>query len=171
MSGATRGGHDRLSGGVGDDFLVGDALQVNDTVVCGRDRLVGGAGNDLLVGDAASANGAIRCGDDVLDGGPGDDQLHGDVIDPGSDPALVRGRDVFRFGPDSGLDTVHDLELGKDVLDFRSFGGDPERVRFLDLGASVLVDLDGTNAAIQEVVLLGMGLDSVLRELDRTILF
>jgi len=84
---------------------------------------------------------------------------------------LVRGRDLFRFGPNSGRDTVFDFEPGKDILDFRGFGGDRAEVRFRDLEGAVLVDLDGTEAAIQEVVLLGVSLDGVLRELDRTILF
>jgi Ca2+-binding RTX toxin-like protein len=87
------GGADQLYGGVGDDTITGDALNIpieyqgadyldggdgNDKLYGGGkdDTLFGGAGNDFLQGDViASEIGGI--GNDFLDGGNGDDTLLG----------------------------------------------------------------------------------------------
>lgn len=45
VAGDTRGGHDKLYGGLGDDILFGQG---------GNDILIGGAGNDILMGDAGA---------------------------------------------------------------------------------------------------------------------
>ena len=79
-------GNDVLDGGAGNDQIDGGAG--NDVVsgADGHDRLRGGEGNDVLYGGA---------GDDDLDGGLGDDTLDGGA-----------GTDTFRWGPDSGNDTI-----------------------------------------------------------------
>lgn len=170
VQGTGRAAGDRILAAPRPDVVFGDAHRIRARGRGGDDRLLGGAGRDFLVGDFATTDGTGRCGNDLLDGGPGDDQLYSDAIDRGTG-AFVGGRDPFRFGPNSGRDIVFDLELGKDIVDFRGFSGDPAGVCFRALGAAVLIDLDGVDASIQEVVLIGVSLDAVLRELDRTILF
>ncbi|WP_457804595.1 type I secretion C-terminal target domain-containing protein [Vibrio cholerae] len=64
VAGDTRGGNDKLHGGLGDDILFGqggdDELYGED----GNDILFGGTGNDILIGGL---------GDDILTGGSGED--------------------------------------------------------------------------------------------------
>ncbi len=64
VAGDTRGGNDKLYGGLGDDILFGqggdDELYGED----GNDILFGGTGNDILIGGL---------GDDILTGGSGED--------------------------------------------------------------------------------------------------
>jgi hypothetical protein len=72
---------------------------------------------------------------------------------------------------DSGLDQVIDFEVGKDVLDFTGFGGDPDAVIVEDLGGDVIVDLDGTAADVQEVLIVNLTLAEYTAELGNTILF
>ncbi len=83
-----RGGNDRLDGGAGDDDLRGFG---------GRDLLIGGAGDDNLKGDG---------GRDTLDGGSGDDTLWGGSRD-----------DVFIFREGDGHDRIRDFEQGSDRMD------------------------------------------------------
>ncbi|WP_177413993.1 calcium-binding protein [Pseudomonas tructae] len=80
-----------LSGGGGDDLLVG---------LAGDDQLFGGAGNDRLVGGA---------GADRLEGGQGNDRLEGGG-----------GADTYLFGRGDGQDVIEnfDTELATDVLQF-----------------------------------------------------
>ncbi|MEB5776029.1 Ig-like domain-containing protein [Aeromonas caviae] len=61
VAGDTRGGHDKLYGGLGDDILFGQG---------GNDELSGDAGNDTLYGGT---------GNDILSGGLGNDILMGDA--------------------------------------------------------------------------------------------
>jgi Ca2+-binding RTX toxin-like protein len=59
-------GHDRITGGAGDDVLIGD-----EDCETGRDTVIGGGGHDVLVGGALADN---------LDGGGGNDILLGGVL-------------------------------------------------------------------------------------------
>jgi Ca2+-binding RTX toxin-like protein len=92
-----------MTGGTGNDWVVGTT---------GRDTLIGGAGNDRLSGDG---------GNDTLNGGTGNDTLYG-----GS------GADEFVFNTTlnatTNLDTIKDFASGTDkiVLDddvFKKFAG------------------------------------------------
>src|SRR4051812_25370363 len=74
------GGHDRINGLAGNDFLFGETNRLDGTARGGNDTLSGGAGNDQLYGDASSMSDSARGGDDRLDGGAGDDQLYGDGV-------------------------------------------------------------------------------------------
>lgn len=120
-------GDDLLSGGAGDDRLIG-ALD-NDTLQgdVGDDLLDGSPGDDRLLGgpDADTLHGGD--GSDVLSGGHGDDQLDGgagdDTLAGGLGVDLLQGgadADQFLFrnplDPAGGLDTVEDLEPGRDII-------------------------------------------------------
>ncbi|MGE5611565.1 MAG: peptidylprolyl isomerase [Bacillota bacterium] len=68
------GGTDTLTGGDGNDILVGDGVLGSPTTGA-KDVLDGGKGNDLLIGGA---------GDDTLTGGEGDDLLIAGYTSPGT---------------------------------------------------------------------------------------
>jgi Ca2+-binding RTX toxin-like protein len=100
-----------LTGGAGNDTLVGgdageriDGGPGNDRVagLGGDDTIDGGDGADRLSGDSDDQNATPGGGDDVVRGGPGDDRLTGD----GHDAASAVGHDVLDGGP--GTDTVYD---------------------------------------------------------------
>lgn len=77
----------------------------------GADALAGGDGRDFIHGYGGDDTLQGQGGDDLLFGGPGGDRMGGG---PGSD--------VFRFDGllDMDRDYIHGLEVGADVLDFRS---------------------------------------------------
>ncbi|MEZ2227324.1 MAG: S8 family serine peptidase [Microcoleus sp.] len=98
-------GNDSLDGGAGNDTLFGGK---------GSDILLGGSGDDALFGGrgADSLNGGD--GNDVLLGGKGDDVLFGGL---GSDSLTGgAGNDQFLLSTNSGIDTITDFEVGKDLL-------------------------------------------------------
>ena len=116
------GGSDVLLGGAGNDQLVGDQDRaVLDVAVHGDDFLDGGLGNDLLVGFG---------GNDTLYGGEGNDQLNGDANvtqlagqfhgndyldgEGGDDVLFGGGKDDTLYGG-AGDDTL-DGGKGNDVL-------------------------------------------------------
>ena len=86
-----------LTGGVGNDTLVGSMLGLNVLVGgAGKDNLTGGPSTDTLTGDNGS---------DVLVGGDGNDNLNGgngkDVLDAGAGADIVvggNGRDALTGG-------------------------------------------------------------------------
>ncbi|PPD13685.1 MAG: hypothetical protein CTY25_15325 [Methylobacterium sp.] len=140
-----RAGHDVLNGGNGDDQLVGGAGNDSLNGGAGRDILLGGTGNDRLLGGS---------NDDVLDGGNGNDILNGgsgfDVLSGGF------GADRFVFDTlGQTYDRISDFELGLDRIDLSGlFCGTvtasnfAEHVRIDPLGSTELtgflqVDLDG----------------------------
>jgi phosphodiesterase/alkaline phosphatase D-like protein len=163
--GTARG--DRLNGTNGDDVILGaagnDKLQGKD----GDDYLDGGKDND----DVSGGDGADiiygRAGNDELDGGDGNDKIYGgdgkDDLDGGRGADLLEGGagnddmtggdggDTFRFAPGFGDDRIRDFDAnpagGQDFLDFRAFGITAAefdtRVRVLDVGADLLVVIDG----------------------------
>jgi Ca2+-binding RTX toxin-like protein len=100
-----------ISGGAGNDTLVGgdagerfDGGPGSDRIagLGGNDTIDGGDGADRLSGDSDDQNTTPRGGDDIVRGGPGDDRLTGD----GHDATAVIGHDVLDGGP--GTDTVYD---------------------------------------------------------------
>jgi Ca2+-binding RTX toxin-like protein len=86
---------ENLTGGSGNDTLIGD---INSNILiggAGNDSLAGDDGNDLLSGDA---------GNDLLTGGAGNDSLTG-------------GSGIDTFSVESGTDTISDLGVGgADIL-------------------------------------------------------
>ncbi|MBC3873681.1 calcium-binding protein [Undibacterium flavidum] len=98
-------GNDTLFGGVGSDFLYGE--NGDDTLSGGADAdyLSGGDGGDTLNGDDGDDSLYGDAGNDVLNGGNGNDYLYGE-----------NGSDSYKFGRDSGYDTLFERgESGADV--------------------------------------------------------
>ncbi len=147
--GAT-GGDDILRGGAGNDVLDGgegndqiDGGAGNDVVsgAEGNDRLLGGEGNDVLYGGA---------GDDDLDGGKGDDTLDGGA-----------GSDTFRWGRDSGNDTiaVGDV-LAQRIVQLRGIGSALE-VEFSQTGNDLTLRLIETGETLTVLGYYDAGLPPV----------
>ncbi|GBD42104.1 Leukotoxin [bacterium HR39] len=91
---AGHGGDDVIDGAGGDDVLYGGE---------GADHVSGGEGNDVLAGDGGNDVLAGDAGNDRLEGGPGDDRLEGGA---GDDLAFGdEGPDVLDGG--SGSDVLH----------------------------------------------------------------
>lgn len=112
-------GDDDLAGGGGNDTVEGNGG--NDTVGgnSGRDTLFGGDGNDVVRGHGGADDLDGGSGDDTLVGHQGFDTLNGsdgnDILIGGqADDRLIGGpgADTFVFGPDSGTNTIVDLEGG-----------------------------------------------------------
>ncbi|MFM5239961.1 VWA domain-containing protein, partial [Aeromonas veronii] len=122
VAGDTRGGNDKLHGGLGDDILFGQG---------GDDELYGDDGNDILYGGT---------GNDKLDGGAGNDILIGGL---GND--ILTGGD----GADIFVWNKGDTESGKlmvdTVTDFNPSLGDLTQRDKLDLRD--LLDHDGSKDA------------------------
>ncbi|MFM5587108.1 Ig-like domain-containing protein [Aeromonas rivipollensis] len=114
VAGDTRGGHDKLYGGLGDDILFGQGGNDELSGDAGNDNLYGGTGNDVLSGGL---------GNDILIGGVGNDVLKGDA-----------GSDTFTWLKG---DTVAGSVAKDYVVDFSKSEGDK-----LDL--SDLLDSDGS---------------------------
>lgn len=120
-------GNDVLSGGAGNDTLIGDGgIDVlrggsgNDSLVggAGGDRLSGNSGNDTLIGDDGTAGSGANQ-NDSLHGGTGDDILTGG-----------EGFDRFFYFQGDGNDTITDFNTGsgQDFADGNQANND-----FLDL--------------------------------------
>lgn len=101
-------GNDSLSGNAGNDSLHGGA---------GADTLKAGAGNDHLYGGADA---------DWLEGGEGEDSLHGgagnDVLVGGTHDAYWNtyassGSDTYLFGRGDGQDTLYDHDSSSGAID------------------------------------------------------
>jgi predicted extracellular nuclease len=112
---------DIMTGGLGDDVILGGGG--NDTIfgALGNDRILGGDGRDFITGDLGDdwiEGGAgadtiyAGLGDDVLTGGAGDgDILSGDF-----------GRDTYVFRRGDGHDIVQGLNAREgDIIDLRDF--------------------------------------------------
>lgn len=136
-------GNDRLLGNASDDFLRGG--QDNDILLgaFGDDRLAGGAQDDFMFGGG---------GDDQLFGGVGRDVLNAGIGQNASTGGL--GRDVFvvDFGLGQSRTIVHDFADGLDTLHFTNFG-------FTDISASDASALFDANS-VQD------GADTVLTYLN-----
>ena len=141
-----------VSGGAGDDLLVGSNAD---------DTLDGGDGADVLRG---------RGGDDVLDGGDGPDLLIGgrgdDVLRGGLGPDVLLGGpgpDIFVFHRNAGDNRITDFRRGQnDKIDLTAFGLAPGGFAKLQAAASnagggaTLIDLDALGGQ-GSVLVKGMG--------------
>ncbi|MFM5509035.1 type I secretion C-terminal target domain-containing protein [Aeromonas rivipollensis] len=130
VAGDTRGGHDKLYGGLGDDILFGQGGNDELSGDAGNDTLYGGTGNDILSGGL---------GNDILIGGIGNDVLRGDA-----------GSDTFTWLKG---DTVAGSVAKDYVVDFSKSEGDK-----LDL--SDLLDSDGSKNQSSLKSLLSLFQDS-----------
>ncbi|NEP45215.1 MAG: calcium-binding protein, partial [Okeania sp. SIO2H7] len=128
---------ERLSGGTGNDTIVG--LNGADTLAgsFGNDEIIGSRGNDYLYGQSGNDTLEGRRGFDRLFGGGGNDVLNGgqgrDRLNGGSGNDTLTGgasRDFFIFntneeftGNDVGIDDILDFVPGQDtiLLDARTF--------------------------------------------------
>ncbi len=115
-----------ITGGDGDEILIGGAT--NDTLIAGagNDVLIGGSGNDTLLGGAGADRLEGGIGNDTLSGGTGNDVLIGGV---GSDTLTGGlGADVFKWSladvgtagtPVADVVTDFDTTVDGDKLDLR----------------------------------------------------
>jgi len=159
-----QGGDDTLNGEGGNDWLIGDIFRIKlnsngggtDTVIGGNDTINGGAGDDSLIfGDfysvvAIGANATVIGGNDIINGGTGNDHMWGDFQNStASTGTVIGGSDTFVFDTGSGIDTVHDFEINKDLLDVSGYGhvgiGD---VTITVAGGDTTVDLGGGNSIL-----------------------
>jgi uncharacterized delta-60 repeat protein len=94
---------DRIDGGYGDDRLAGNGGNDAITGSAGRDRIYGDNGDDRI--EAGSQNDRIWGGDgaDLLGGGSGSDSLYGG-----------QGDDTLAGGSGSGTDKAYDVVIGHD---------------------------------------------------------
>jgi len=128
---------DSLTGGAGNDTLVGDALFEYVSLDGGKDTLTGGAGDDNLLGLG---------GADVLFGGDGNDTLTGgngaDTLTGGA------GADTFKFSywqasamGNSTRDLILDFTDGLDRIDLSDVGrypyGQGDESTFTFIGSGV----------------------------------
>lgn len=129
-----------LSGGDGNDTLIGSASD---------DVLDGGPGNDALVG---------RGGNDILVGGPGNDTLNGGQ---GTDQLLGGdGDDLIIWNPGDGSDVVEGqggndtlLFNGANVGEIVDLSANGPRLRFFRNVGNIVMDCDG----IEQVVFNALG--------------
>jgi Ca2+-binding RTX toxin-like protein len=154
---------ENITGGLGNDVLLGNAGVNVLTGGAGNDKLYGLAGNDTLNGQAGDD--ALFGGNDYIEGGAGNDVLWGEagndqiIAGAGNDFAVLgEGDDFFRMGAGddrlrfdygNGQDTIADFNLGNDVIDFT----------FTDMTRDVLM----ANAVeTSQGVLLNLGSGSIL---------
>ncbi|EIN5958884.1 type I secretion C-terminal target domain-containing protein, partial [Vibrio cholerae] len=117
VAGDTRGGNDKLYGGLGDDILFGQG---------GDDELYGEDGNDILFGST---------GNDILIGGLGDDILTG-----GS------GEDLFKWVAgdlDGGRDRITDFTIHQDKIDLSDLFDNPSEQEVTALLDSIKSTVQG----------------------------
>ncbi|MDO9438324.1 calcium-binding protein, partial [Hydrogenophaga sp.] len=106
-------GSDSLSGEDGNDTLHGGAGGDVLKGGDGNDRLNGGADNDYLQGNA---------GDDTLHGGTGNDVLIGGTHDGYWNTFRGAGNDTYLFDLGDGQDTIYDHDISAGNLDKLVFG-------------------------------------------------
>ncbi|MEH8181021.1 type I secretion C-terminal target domain-containing protein [Aeromonas allosaccharophila] len=115
VAGDTRGGNDKLHGGLGDDILFGqggdDELYGDD----GKDILYGGTGSDKLDGGAGNDILSGGLGNDILTGGDGADIFVWNKGDTESGKLMVDT--VTDFNPSLGDLTQRDKLDLRDLLD------------------------------------------------------
>jgi Ca2+-binding RTX toxin-like protein len=144
-----------VSGGIGNDTLIGDKLanklignDGNDTILggAGNDTLIGGRGNDSILGGKGNDSLLGGNGDDHVEGGKGNDFVDGgkgnDTLDGGKDNDTVNGgnaNDVLlgKAGSDSlnggkGVDLIEG-GAGRDTM---TGGADADTFRFANAADS-----------------------------------
>jgi Ca2+-binding RTX toxin-like protein len=111
---------ENLSGGRGDDTLIGNA---GGNVIAGEpgaDTIRGLGGDDELLGDYGWTASPFGAGDDTIDGGTGNDRLFGDF---GAD-SLTGGPGVDGLDGDAGNDTLNSNDGGARDADYCGSGSD-----------------------------------------------
>jgi len=172
LTSGERGGADQITGGLGNDFLFGDAGNENDPFTQGvldgafggKDRIFGGDGEDSIQGDGQRMiNGAVG-GADTLFGDAGRDYIFGDAYEGltnsrgGADKIYGGDGNDFLFGDfardDGSTSGGRDLLvggpgndiffLGKGRDTIRDFvqGEDKLNLRYLNLGGARLTFAD-----------------------------
>ncbi|WP_429019521.1 VWA domain-containing protein [Aeromonas veronii] len=135
VAGDTRGGNDKLHGGLGDDILFGQG---------GDDELYGEDGNDILYGGTGSDKLYGGLGNDILTGGEGKDFFvwnQGDAS--ASNPAVDT---VTDFNPSLSDPTLRDKLDLRDLLDH---GGSKDASLLKGL-LSVFEENDGVHLKVSE---------------------
>ncbi|MGS3140269.1 VWA domain-containing protein [Aeromonas sanarellii] len=152
VAGDTRGGDDKLYGGLGDDILFGQGGNDELFGEAGNDTLYGGTGNDTLVGGLGNDTLIGGLGNDVLEGGEGADTF---VWQKGDTEAGKVAKDyVVDF---STLEDKLDLS---DLLD-PDGNQDPDSLRSL---LSVFQDSDGVRLEVKEISGAQVTQEIVLRD-------
>ena len=134
-------GADSLKGGTGNDTLLGgagaDTLKGDD----GSDTLEGGDGADTLIGGD---------GADILDGGAGADALFGGSSTTTSSYSSANGNDTYRFGAESGQDTVFDWDKSGDNVDtiLLDDGIAPDNVTLRRVRDNLQISITGSDATL-----------------------
>ncbi|ORE91585.1 calcium-binding protein, partial [Aurantimonas sp. 22II-16-19i] len=130
---------ENLTGGRGDDSLIGAASTQRLDGGAGNDVIDGGTGNNTLLG--GDGNDTIRgfAGFDRIEGGAGNDRLTGDF-----------NADTFVFANGFGKDTITDFDEfnNSEKIDL---AGVTEIIDFADLAANHLTQV-GANAVITDGV-------------------
>ncbi|WP_137895068.1 calcium-binding protein [Ramlibacter sp. 2FC] len=130
-------GNDNLQGAGGDDLV--DGGDGDDAVYGdgGKDTLLGGSGNDQIMGGA---------GDDTMDGGAGNDTLSGEYHNTFQGWYGGAGNDTYLFGRGDGQDTIYDLDGTAGNLDTIVFktGVSPGDVQVSHSGNDLLFKIAGT---------------------------
>uniref|UniRef100_UPI0012E0607F VWA domain-containing protein n=1 Tax=Aeromonas australiensis TaxID=1114880 RepID=UPI0012E0607F len=162
VAGDTRGGNDKLHGGLGDDILFGqggdDELYGDD----GKDILYGGTGNDKLDGGAGNDILIGGLGNDILTGGDGADIFVWNKGDTESGKLMVDT--VTDFNPSLGDLTQRDKLDLRDLLDHDGSKDESSLKGLL----SVFEENDGVHLKVSEsgvvtqvIVLSGHNFDSL----------
>ena len=139
FTGAGNGGDNTIAGGAGTNTLSGGGG--SDTLIgnAGVDSLTGGDGADILIGGA---------GNDVMNGGAGVDNF---AFAAGFGNDVIVG---FDANPTGGQDLLDVSALGIDAGNFAA------RVSIADLGADMLVAIDGADSILLQGV-NGVGANTI----------
>ena len=139
FTGAGNGGDNTIAGGTGTNTLSGGGG--SDTLIgnAGVDSLTGGDGADILIGGA---------GNDVMNGGAGVDNF---AFAAGFGNDVIVG---FDANPTGGQDLLDVSALGIDAGNFAA------RVSIADLGADMLVAIDGADSILLQGV-NGVGANTI----------
>jgi Ca2+-binding RTX toxin-like protein len=164
-------GNDDILGYGSDDVLTGndgaDTLRGND----GSDVLNGGVGSDVLYGDAGNdaLNGGVDgdylqggAGNDALDGGAGDDTLIGGIHDGYWNTYQGAGNDTYLFGRGDGRDTIYDDDTTAGNIDkiVCKAGVLPGDVLFSRSGNNLVLKITGTSDELTVYNYFGTGVTS-----------
>lgn len=172
-------GNDTLEGGHGavENWLMGDAYELDCGEVGGNDRLVAGKTNgdgegdlpyfdfcyeNLLIGDAYYMDWGSQGGKDTLISGTGNDVMAGDAVY--GDKGVEGGADRFIFAPSNGEDLILDFDATEgDRIDLyalranaqlRSYQAMLNANRLEQDGSDVIVHLDSSAGSDNNTVTL-----------------